>query len=285
MMLRSLLYVPANIARFIDKAASYGADAIILDLEDSVPTNEKLLARNQLENSIKQVGQSGATVFVRINADIENARKDAIAALQGGAFGLMVAKANEQKIVHLNQCISSSFADKKLNDIKFIALIEDAAAVVNANAIGRQNNMFGMLVGGEDLATSLNAFPSPDMLRFPKQAVHYAAKANGLMSFGLCRTITDYTDLQQIAASAFEAKNLGFDGATCIHPSSINILNENFAPSEQEINWANEVLKKAAEQDGGVTIFENKMVDLPILKRAKQILAQKGHTAPPAHKK
>lgn len=273
MKLRSLLYVPANNARFIGKAHTHNADAIILDLEDSVPSEQKSAARDELAKSIKQVAQSGTMVFVRINADIETAKKDATAALNGGAFGIMIAKANAEKIQLINLYLNKQLAKNQSMNMRFIALLEDPAAILDASNIAKQTNMFGMLVGGEDLATSINASPSPEMLNFPKQFVHYAAKANGLLSFGLIRSVADYKNLVQITSSASEAKKLGYDGSTCIHPSSVKILNEHFMPSDAEIIWAKAVLKAIKTQTNGVIIVDNKMVDLPIIKRAKQILS------------
>ena len=86
-------------------------------------------------------------------------------------------------------------------------------------------------MGGEDLATAMDAEPTPEMLRLPKMMVHLAAKAAGVMSFGLLRSIADYSDREAIAASAREARALGFDGASCIHPAVVPILNAAFAPA------------------------------------------------------
>ena len=102
--------------------------------------------------------------------------------------------------------------------LKLIPMLEDAGAVLDARAIALASpHVFGLITGSEDLATALGAEPDPDVLRFPKLMVHFAAKAAGVRSFGLLRTVADYNDLAGIEASAHEARRHGFDGrVACI---------------------------------------------------------------------
>jgi citrate lyase subunit beta/citryl-CoA lyase len=102
--------------------------------------------------------------------------------------------------------------------------------------------------------------------------VHYAAKAQGLLSFGMFRTTADYQDEGSIFRSAREAKRFGFDGASCVHPSVVVLLNTAFKPSLEEISWAERVLARANDTPKGAFSFEGKMVDAPILARACRIL-------------
>lgn len=103
----------------------------------------------------------------------------------------------------------------------------------------------------------------------PMLFVHYAAKAEGKLSFGLMRTVADYQDLAGIATAAHEARTHGFDGATCVHPSAVPILNEAFSVTGEEVAWAERVL--AAGTDGAFVV-DGKMVDAPVLARARRIL-------------
>lgn len=273
-MIRSLLYVPAHAERFIAKAHERGADAIILDLEDAVPPEHKERARGELGKSISSVGQGGAQVFVRINAKDAGQWDDALAACEGGAEGLMVPKVqNAQALGDLARALEPIEARLGRPALRFIALIEDPAAVLEASQIAKAPRLLAMALGGEDLALALGAQPTPAVLHLPKLLVHYVAKANNLLSFGLLRSAADYSDLEGISAAIGEAREHGFDGATCVHPSIVPLLNEGFAPSGEELDWARRVLAEAQRSTGPFTL-DGRMVDAPVIARARYVLRQ-----------
>lgn len=268
MKLRSLLYVPADNARFVAKAAARGADAVILDLEDSVLAPAKTAAREGLSEAVRQVAAQGAAVAVRINAgDIDDAR----AAVRAGAGWLLVPKVQGPATLSpLIDMLASEEAAAGRPETAVIAMIEDPGAMLDARAIARVPRVRGLMAGGEDLATAMHASPDPEVLRLPKLLVHYAAKAEGRLSFGLLRSVADYTDLPAISAAAQEARSFGFDGATCVHPSAVPLLNRGFAPSREEIEWARKVL--AGPNGRGAYAVEGRMIDAPVLARARRIL-------------
>jgi len=277
MKFRSLLYVPANAEHFIAKAHERGADAIILDLEDAVPAAEKERARAGLAEAVAAVGRNGAEVFVRVNAEAELLKLDAEAACLAGAFGLYLPKARNPKIIaDLSAYLTPVERQARRDEMPFVALIEDAGAVLDARTIARIPRIMALTTGSEDLALAMGAEPTPEVLRYPKLLVHYAAKAEGLMSFGLLHSIADYGDLDAIRAAAEEAKAFGFDGASCVHPSAVPILNTAFAASQYETEWASRVIQAAddAEARGvGAFALDGKMIDAPIVTRARKILA------------
>jgi citrate lyase subunit beta / citryl-CoA lyase len=271
MRLRSLLYVPGHAERFVAKAHERGADAIVLDLEDAVPEAEKDAAREALVATIPSVGQNGATVFVRINSGPRQ-REDALAACRAGAAGVMVAKANSSAALDaLAGRLRAEEAKLGRAVMSFLALVEDPAALLDARSIAANHRVIGLLLGSEDLATELGATPTPEVLRHPKLLLHYAAKAEGKLSFGLLQSSADYTDLDALATAAAEAKAHGFDGATCVHPSAVAVLNAGFSPSEAERLWAERVIAAAAENPGAFQL-DGKMIDAPIVARARKIL-------------
>jgi citrate lyase subunit beta / citryl-CoA lyase len=254
--LRSLLYVPAHAERFLAKAHERGADAIILDLEDAVPEVDKDRARDGLVDAARSVSRNGAQVFVRINSG-ERRRADAEAATRAGVSGLVLAKAELAEL--------GSFA------LPAIAMLESPGAVLDARDYAKHPGVMGLLVGSEDLATELGATPTPEVLRTPKLLVHYAAKAEGKLSFGLLRSVADYADLAAIETAGREAREHGFDGATCVHPSVVPILNAAFAPSSEEIAWAERVVEASKSGEGAFTV-DGRMVDAPVIARARKIL-------------
>ncbi|WP_240233878.1 HpcH/HpaI aldolase/citrate lyase family protein [Devosia lacusdianchii] len=273
--MRSLLYVPANSERFVGKAHARGADAIILDLEDAVAAADKPAARAALADAVPSVGQNGAKVFVRINADDDLMLDDAEAACRAGAYGLYVPKAQDADTFgRLAGFLGPVEAELGRAEMVFVAIIEDAGAVLNARAIALGPRLMALSLGGEDLALNLGAEPVPDVLRFPKLMVHYAAKAEGLLSFGMLRSTADYADAAGIAEAAAEARRHGFDGATCVHPAVVPLLNAAFAPSADELDWALRVVA-AAEGQVGAFVVDGRMVDAPVIARARRILGDR----------
>jgi citrate lyase subunit beta / citryl-CoA lyase len=280
-LIRSLLYVPASSERFIAKAHDRGADAIILDLEDAVVPAKKPSARARLPAAVASAGQRGAVVFVRINSEPDLARLDAEATARAGAFGLFVPKARDavmlQELTAALERVERSMGRPAL---ALVPMIEDPGAVLDARAIAAATSRVHALVaGGEDLATSLDAEPTPEVLYLPKLLVHLAAKAAGVRSYGLLRTVADYRDLASMEKSAQEARSFGFDGASCVHPSVVPILNRAFAPSQEALDRARRLLAAAAmakAKGEGAFAFEGRMVDEPVIKRARALLAHGG---------
>jgi citrate lyase subunit beta/citryl-CoA lyase len=278
-MIRSLLYVPANASRFVGRAHERGADAVILDLEDAVVPGEKEAARAALREGVPAVGRGGATVFVRVNSGDALMYADAEAACRAGAAGLMVPKvqapATLQRLGTRMEAVEQELGRAPLS---FVPLLEDPGAILDARQIATASQrVLALVTGGEDLATEMDAEPTADMLRLPKLLVHLAAKAAGVLSFGLMRSIANYSDTDAIAASAREARALGFDGASCIHPAVVPILNQAFSPAPAALDHARRMVAafEQAEAEGrGAFAFEGAMVDLPVVARARRLIAR-----------
>lgn len=277
-MMRSLLFVPASSERFLARAHERGADAVILDLEDGVAPAEKERARERLKEAVPSAGRNGAKVLVRINPlETDLALADAREACSAGAFGLLVPKvqgpAELQRLdAHLAPVERQGARDRMV----FVPLLEDPGAVLDARLIaGASSRVFALITGAEDLATTMGAEPTPEVLRLPKLLVHLAAKSAGLRSFGMLRTVADFADAAAVAASAREARAFGFDGATCIHPSVVQILNEAFSPSGGEVDRARRLVaafEQAKVAGKGAFVFDGKMVDEPVVARARRLL-------------
>jgi len=279
-MIRSLLYVPASAERFVAKAHERGADAIILDLEDAIAPGGKEAARAALTDAAPRVGQAGAAVLVRINSQPELRDRDALAACRAGAIGLLVPKVTTPAtLAALADLLAPVERSLGRAPLRFMPLVEDPGAVLDARAIAAAPRVFGISAGGEDLATEMDAEPTPDTLRLPKLLVHLAAKAAGVRSFGMLRSVANYSDTDAILASAREARALGFDGASCIHPAVVPLLNEAFTPSPAALDRARRMVAafEAAQAQGlGAFAFDGEMVDLPIVERARRLIARTG---------
>ncbi len=278
-MIRSLLYVPASSDRFVAKAHERGADAIILDLEDAVAPDEKVAARGKLPEAVRSVGRNGAKVFVRINADAELMRPDAEAACRAGAFGLFVPKVQEPKTLQeLGAWLAPVEREAARDQTVFVPMMEDAGAVLDARLLARATpRVYALITGGEDIATAMGAEPTPEVLHLPKLLVHMGAKAAGVLSWGLLRTVADYNDLEGIERAVRQARAFGFDGATCVHPAVVPLLNKGFSPSEEELARARAIVaayEQAQREGKGAISLDGKMIDEPVAQRARAVLAR-----------
>lgn len=268
MKLRSLLYVPAHIERFVAKAHERGADAIILDLEDAVPPGQKDAARSALAKAVPEVAQSGARAFVRLNAT-DRIIADAQAAMAAGADGVMVPKV---------ECAADlDILPEGCETV--IAIIETARGLMAASEIAAHPRVIALCLGGEDFATDTGAQPDADTLRHPKLMVHYAAKSQGRLSLGLLRSVAQFDDADGLRAAAQEAARFGFDGASCIHPKVVGVLNAAFSPAEAEVVQARRIIAAAADAEAagqGAFMLDGVFVDAPILTRARKTVERAG---------
>ena len=261
--MRSLLYVPADNARFIARAHERGADCLILDLEDSVADAAKAGARAGLAAAVAQLRRGPAQVAVRVNAGVP---ADVQAAVAAGADLIVLPKCDSPAAIADLDALLTAVAAPRL---PVLGIVESPAGVLAAALTAQHPRLAGMMTGSEDLALALGARPDPDVLTFPKLMVHYAAKAAGRFSFGLIRSIADYADLDAIAQAARDARRHGFDGASCVHPAAVAVLNRAFLPDADEVAWAHRVLAATA-----TTTVDGRMVDRPVLARARMILGQ-----------
>jgi citrate lyase subunit beta / citryl-CoA lyase len=272
-MISSLLYVPGNAPRFLEKAGQRGADVVIVDLEDAVPENAKTEARDGLAKWVREIRQGDCQVFVRVN-NSDRLIDDAVAATLAGADGLYVPKVDSVDVLaKLDESLKRHEADRA--PIGFVPLIEDMKGLFEVRAIAHGPRVFALTSGGEDLATAMGAKPTPEVLRYPKLMIHYAAKEAGVLSFGMLRTTVDFADKEALRNAALEARDFGFDGATCIHPSVVPILNECFAPTAEEIAWAQKVVAANSQEAAagrGAFMLDGKFVDAPIVTRAQNLL-------------
>lgn len=181
-MMRSLLCVPAHSEPFVTKAHEREADAIILDLEGSVPPDAKKTAREGLGDAVATVRRGGAKVFVRINSGALQL-DDALAACHAGADALYVPKTQSAGgLAELASQLDRAQGRTGKAPLGFVLLLEDIGAVLDARTIAAAPRVNGLAVGGGgELALSLGARPTPDVLRTPKPDVHYAAKACSLL--------------------------------------------------------------------------------------------------------
>lgn len=278
---RSLLFVPVNVPKFVETAHTRGSDAVILDLEDSVPPAEKANARQLIQAAAPKVSQSGQDVVVRINQPLELAVRDIEAAVSPAIHTLMLPKIDSAGHVRLLAELVDRIETAKgmtVGHTRFMALIETPAAFARTEEIAAAHpRLISVGLGSEDFAMEIGGEPATDVLFYPKQRVAIAAVANGLLPMGVIGSVADFKDLDGYRASARLARRLGFRGSSCIHPNHVAILNEEFGPKPTEIEWARRVIEiyDKAKAEGRASVqLDGKMIDIPIVVRAERVLEQ-----------
>ena len=276
---RSLLYVPVNVEKFVEKAHTRGADVLQLDLEDAVPPAEKEKARTLVERNAARVRRGGADVVVRINQPLSLAVRDLEHSVGPDVDGIAITKADSASHVKLLDELVTGLEEKrgmKAGHTKFIVMIETADAFTRIDEIPRASpRVVAMNIGGEDFALDLNAQPDDDVLLHPKQRMIIAARAAGVMPLGFIGTVADFSDWEKFRLMVRRARRFGFDGAGCIHPGQVKIVNEEYTPSEAEVAYARKVIRmdqEAAAAGRGSFQIEGKMIDIPVVVRAERLI-------------
>ena len=276
---RSLLYVPANNQRFIDKAHTRGADAIILDLEDSVPAAERDRARCMLAESAAISSQAGSDVVVRINRPDAEAISDLDATVIAGVDALMLPKVDDAAhVLALADAVEKLESERGLTPggIRFVVMVESPAALFKADEIASAHpRNTAAFLGGEDFATAAGMVPDPETLFLPKLMTMFAARAAGITPLGMLGTVADYQDPDAVRGIIKRSRKFGFEGASCIHPSVVPLLNEEMAPSMAEVDQAQRIVEAyaAAEKEGlGAITVDGMMIDVPVAVRAEALL-------------
>lgn len=279
---RSLLFVPAHVERFVARAHERGADAVVLDLEDAVPAAEKPAARERLAASIAAVGR-GAAVLVRVNHGLRALARDLDAAVLPGLAALVLPKVEEPGFVReVADAVAELEAERGLppGGVRLVLQVETPAALFALPALAAAHpRVAAMTLGPEDYAAALGGVPEADTLFAPNYAVLCAARAAGITPLGFVGSIGAFSDLDAFAETARRARRLGFRGAMVVHPSQVAVLNEAFAPTAEEVDWARRVVAgdRAARAEGrGAFRLDGRMVDPPVVRRAEEILAAVG---------
>ena len=277
---RSALYVPVTIERFVDKAHQRGADAVILDLEDSIPPAEKPRARSLVAAAAARVAGHGTDVLVRLNRQWRMCMDDLESCVGPAVRAVVLPKVADASHVR--------FVAEVLDDLEaargmlpgstgIVGLIETPDALFDVRAIAAAHpRLLALTLGPEDFALAAGMQPTPEGLFQPTQQVALACAAAGLLPLGFVGSIADFTDVEGFRAIIRQARRLGLRGGACIHPAQVAILNEEFAPSAAEVEDARDlvgVFEAGLEAGLGAITHKGKMVDIPVVERARAVLA------------
>jgi citrate lyase subunit beta/citryl-CoA lyase len=280
-ILRSILFVPSIVERFVSRAPQTGADVICLDLEDSVPPAEKAKARAMAAEAIETMPRGSLATFVRVN-DVHTGllEDDLLAVVRPGLDGIVLSKTESVDMVERADhylTILERQHGMESGTVGIIPLIESAKGILNCRDIcAASPRLVGVSLGAEDLSVDMGLERSKAAreLEWPRAQLSAAAAAAGLVPIDTPEP--DYTDMEHLERDAGFARSLGFRGKYCIHPDQVEVVNRVFSPTAQEITEAIEIVRLLDEEGiakGRAAIPANgKMIDTPVYWQAKRLL-------------
>ncbi len=282
---RALLFMPGDSRKKIEKGATSGADAIIMDLEDGVALSEKDTARIVIAASLREIDFGRTEAWVRLNP-VGSPFHEADIAVTGAGRPRGVVLPKTESADHITAVDARLRALEEThgwgqNSIALIAILESALGIVNVREIAASVRMVPRLValalGAEDLAADMGAVRTPDGLEgaYARGALVLHAKAFGLDAIDSpCVQIAENATL---IAETERARIMGYTGKLAIHPRQSALIQTIFTPTQEAINRAQVLIEAyAAHQQKGVGVFsfEGKMIDMPMIRAAETVVAQ-----------
>ncbi len=274
MLIRSLLFAPANRHEMIAKFPRTPADVFVLDLEDAVPAADRPAARGALAQAlaIARQGERHHTVFVRVN-DVRSAhfQPDVDALTSCDVDGIVLPKA--ESAADIAQLLSRLGAGRS---VPVMAGIESIRGVLDSLAIAASPQVMGVYFGAEDFAADMGARRTREGTEvvYARSRVVLAAKAARVLAVD--QAVVEVRDDEQFRRDAMRGRDLGYDGKICLLPRQVELANEAFGPSEAEVDFARRLIaayELAKSKGRGAIDFEGRMVDEPVLKHALGVIA------------
>lgn len=287
--MRSFLFVPADSERKLAKGPQSGADGLILDLEDSVAADRKMVARDMALAFLRAAKRdAGPKLYIRVNAlDTGLTLGDLATIIQGKPDGIVFPKCVGQRDLDLLATYLDAFEAREgieSGTTRILTVATESAAAVLAltAATAKHPRLIGHSWGGEDLMADLGALakgPAPgvydDTFKFARTVNLLASVAAGVTAYDT--VYPDIKNVEGLRAEAHEARRMGYGGKIAIHPDQVAIIHEVFTPSAQEVDWAKRVVATFEGNPGaGVLTLDGKMLDRPHLVLARRLLARAG---------
>ena len=280
-LLRSLIFVPGNRDNMLDRAQGFDADVIMVDLEDSVPPGEKVNARQVAREWAPRLLRPGRKVMVRCNALDTGLTRDEMAAVIGpGLYGFSVGKTESPwDLQEIDRIIGPLEASAGLEPgaIRVIPWIESARAVMSAPQMALASpRVVAIAFGAEDYTNDMGVQRTDDgeEVYVPRATTAIAARASGVAS--LDSPYVAFRNPEGLEKDAQAARRLGYNGKFAIHPSQIETINRTFSPHPDDVAYARQVVAAWDEAEAagrGSLALDGKMVDVPVVKRAQNLLA------------
>lgn len=286
--LKCPLFVPGNRTDMLEKALGLNPNVVVPDLEDSVPWGEKGRARNITTSFLPRLADSGIPIIPRLNSLDSGLFDDDLAAVAGHHIsGITVGKIQSGKDMKQATELIDRFerqAGLPLGRIALIPWLETAKAIVNAHEICMSSpRTIAVAFGAEDFTQDMAIERRQDEteVAYPRSVVAIAARAAGVTA--LDTPYFGFRDPIGLRESSKRSKQYGYQGRFAIHPSQIEIIKEAYAPTEAEVEHAMRVITAfdEAERLGhGATSLDGQVIDVPVVRRAQNLLEAAGRSAP-----
>ena len=278
---RTMLFVPGNNPGMLRDAHIYGADSIMIDLEDSVSVNEKDAARLLVYHALTTLDYGQTEVLVRVNAlSTPFGRDDYEAIVRARPDGIRMPKTETAQDVSEADALMTRIereAGIEPGSVKLFAAIESAKGVLNAQQIATASGrLTGIALGAEDFVTDLKTTRSVDGIELltARSMILFAARAAGIDAIDT--VFSNINDEEGFANEVKLIKQLGYDGKSIINPRQIEIVHQIYTPTPEETEKAVKILEaseEAAQRGSGVASMNGKMIDRPVILRAQRVLA------------
>ncbi len=271
LMFKSFLFAPGNKEKVLSKLPRSKPGASIIDLEDSVPFDEKENARKITRSAIIELNEKASemALYVRINAfGTEHFHEDISNAVSDVLTGVVVPKISSRDEVDQ---ISAALSDLGFGSLPIMAGLETVSGLFNAHEISAHPKVSWCYFGAEDYVADLGGVRRPDNreVLFARSQISQAARLGEIYAIDM--VVSDFKDEKRFLEEAAEARSLGFTGKLCIHPDQVSLANKAFKPTEEEFKWALEIVEAfedALERGEASTAVGSEMIDEPIYKRA-----------------
>lgn len=280
---RSILFVPATNDRFVESALRRPADVLQIDLEDSVAPDDKALGRGRVRDIARKFVAAGYDVTVRINRPWRLALPDIEQSVSADVAALTLPKVPDASYIRfIGEILDECEVEQGLSvgHTRLIAMVEDAEGLANmAEIAAASSRVCGMIVGAEDLAANMRMAVTEDTLYIPNAMAVASCRRAGIVPIGFVGSVADFKDENEFRDKIKRARGLGFDAAFCIHPKQVAIVNEEFAPKRADVETASQLIAEFEKQKKlgkAACTFNGRMVDLPVVLQARQLVERYG---------
>ena len=277
-LFRSLIFVPGNNSRFLEKAKDLQSDIVCFDLEDSVPDDQKSSARKLIKSALKSRKEYKSSIFVRTNSPLSGKIPDDLKeVVQKGIDGIVIPKVNNTKeLQKIEKILSKLEKSRKIKQLQIIPSIESAEGVVNTYTISSFGKRVSAVVFGVfDLLNDLGVeyTKQPEGAKYSRGKIPVDARAAGVAAIDAIWQ--DLKDTKGLENDCKIGKSLGYSGKSIIHPDQITVVHQLFHPNKSEILWAEKVCQSylsSTKKGKGATTVDGKMIDEVHFKQAKALL-------------
>ena len=278
--MRSMLFVPGDKEKMLLKSLASGADSVIWDLEDAVALKEKQTARATICKTLQNIQSAHVPIYIRVNSLGTNMLDvDLDSVVQQGVYGILFPKAeSSSQVKELDSILSRVEKQRGLpeDSVKVQCLLETCLGIIHAYAIASASpRVEAVCFGAEDFTLDLGTPRTRDGIESAYSRAAIAVAAGAAKILAIDSVYSDLNDEEGLVNECRMVRQLGYRGKFAIHPKQLDVINREFSPSESELAFAERIMEafnRPENVNAGVITVDGKMVDAPILERAKRLV-------------